>query len=90
MKHFITFKIIPNSPKTKVKAVMCNQSVKIALKAEPEENKENQALLRYLSDILYIPISHIIIQTGETSKQKLISIKGLPYDTIIRRITNAI
>ena len=47
-------------------------SLKIA--APPLNGKANQALIKYLSQILGVPKSRLIISKGATSKRKMISI----------------
>jgi uncharacterized protein (TIGR00251 family) len=51
--------------------------LKIKIAAPPSQGKANQELISYLSDILGIAKSRILIQHGKASKKKLISIVGL-------------
>jgi uncharacterized protein (TIGR00251 family) len=49
-------------------------SFKIRIKARPVDGKANQYLVAYLSKILGVPKSNIVLTTGETSSFKTIEI----------------
>jgi uncharacterized protein (TIGR00251 family) len=58
--------------------------VKIA--APPVKGEANRELLRFLSDILGTARSNITIEKGLTSRRKVISIKGLGQEEVVRGI----
>ena len=58
--------------------------VKIA--APPVKGKANQELVRFLSDILGTAKSNITIEKGLTSRRKVIGIRGLGQDEVVRGI----
>lgn len=55
----------------------------------PEKGKANEALVKYLSDLLGIAKSRIEIQKGTTSRNKVISIQGLSTQNVISRLTES-
>jgi uncharacterized protein (TIGR00251 family) len=61
--------------------------LKVKIAASPVKGKANQELISYLSDILGIAKSQIIIKQGSLSKRKLIIIKGLNQDQLLATIT---
>jgi len=60
-------------------------SVKIA--ATPLKGKANQELIKYLADFLNVARSRLAVIRGQSSRKKLISIKGYSQDEIMRTAT---
>jgi len=58
--------------------------VKIA--APPVKGKANQELVRFLSDILGVAKSSITIEKGLTSRRKVVGIRGLGQEEIVRKL----
>ena len=54
--------------------------------APPVKGKANQELLKFLSRILAVGKSNLAIEKGDTSKRKIIVIKGLTQSQIIERL----
>ncbi len=71
----ISVRVIPNSSKCEIAGII-DGSLKIKLDCPPVEGKANERCIRFLSDILKIPKSDIKIIRGETSKNKVIFLKG--------------
>jgi uncharacterized protein (TIGR00251 family) len=70
----LAVQITPNAKKTEVIGVL-DGALKLKLQAQPIEGKANEALIRYLADVLKLPRSAITITHGQTSKKKLLEIK---------------
>lgn len=69
----LTVQIMPNAKKSEVIGVL-DDALKIRLHAQPIEGKANDALVRYLADVLDVPKSAVTITHGHTSKRKMIEI----------------
>ena len=54
--------------------------------APPEKGKANGELLRFLSDILGVNKSALIIKQGQTNRRKLVSIQGLSDEEITGKL----
>ena len=54
-----------------------NGILNVKITTRPEKGKANEALVKYLSDLLCVAKSSIEIQKGTTSRNKLISIQGI-------------
>src|SRR3990167_6299924 len=63
----------PHARETKILGII-DQRLQVALHSRAHEGEANQALIRYLAQILEIPKSHITIQKGEKSRYKLVMI----------------
>ena len=64
----VKIKIVPNSSKNEL--IIEEDFIKVKVTAQPIENKANKALVEYLSKLLRLPKSCIVIVKGETSKDK--------------------
>ena len=50
--------------------------IKVKVKSQPLDGLANKELIEILSDLLNLPKSKIVIIKGQTSKNKIIKIKG--------------
>lgn len=71
----ITVQITPNAKKSEIIGVL-DDALKLRLQAQPIEGKANEALVRFLADVLNVPKSVVTITHGHTSKRKIIEIAG--------------
>ncbi|RJG10835.1 DUF167 domain-containing protein [Massilia cavernae] len=71
----LAVQITPNAKKTEVIGVL-DDALKLKLQAQPIEGKANEALMRYLAEVLSVPRSAVVITHGQTSKRKLIDVKS--------------
>jgi uncharacterized protein (TIGR00251 family) len=62
----------------------------LKIAAPPVKGRANQALTRFLSDVLQIAKSRLEIEKGLTSKRKLIVITGLSLEQVERRFSNMV
>lgn len=73
-KGYIRVKVIPQSQKNAVRAILADNTVKIAIQKPPEKNKANEELVAFLSKLLKTKQSGIKIISGFTDTTKLIRI----------------
>ena len=72
---YFRIKVIPNQPKTEVRGLMADNTIKIALKSAPEKGKANKELVKFVSIELEIPKESIRISSGLTNRMKVLSIE---------------
>ena len=84
----LSVKAQPGAKQTKVKGVH-GRSLKIAVTAPPEDGKANEALCRYLADLLELPRSQVQLRMGATRREKLFLIPRLDRGEIERRLQAA-
>jgi len=77
----ITIQVQPKSGRNKITRFE-EGVVYIKIAAPPVKGKANQELIKYLSDILEVSKSSIIIEKGATGKRKLVSIQGLTQSEV--------
>ncbi len=69
----LAVQITPNAKKSEVIGPH-EAMLKIRLQAQPIEGKANEALIRYLADMLGVPRKAVVITHGLASKRKIIEI----------------
>lgn len=69
----ISVQITPNAKKSEVIGIL-EDVLKIRLQAQPIEGKANEALVRFLADMLSVPKSAVSITHGHTNKRKVIEV----------------
>lgn len=83
----IAVQITPNAKKSEVLGVL-DDALKIRLQAQPIEGKANEALTRFLADMLDVPKSAVTITHGHTNKRKIIEVasSALTIDAVKRAL----
>lgn len=80
-------RVQPRATKNEVCEVMGGE-LKIRIAAPPVDSAANDALVRFLADVLQCPRSAVQLIRGATSRRKVVSIHGLPVDQIHFRLTS--
>jgi uncharacterized protein (TIGR00251 family) len=62
----------------------------LKIAAPPTEGRANKELIEFLSEILDVSKSRLLIEKGTTSHRKLISVKGLTAENIQEKLSAAI
>lgn len=71
---YFNIKVRPNLPKTRIKEIMTDKTIKLDLAAIPEKNKANQEIINYFSKKFEVFKHNVIIISGKKDKIKLIKI----------------
>lgn len=71
----LKLKVIPRSPRTEFAGEMADGTVKLKLKAVPEDGKANAALIAFLANHYQVPQSAVEILAGATSQRKLVRVR---------------
>ncbi len=77
----LKIKAVPNSSKNRFCGIM-DGALKVKIKAPAVENKANEELIKFLSKELGIPKSQISIDSGNTSKLKIVYIETCSIEQI--------
>lgn len=77
--------------KPKAKTNRCEigeqHTLEIAVTSPPVDNKANDHLQKYLSELLKIPKSSICIIKGHQSRNKAVAIEGISQQTVYERLS---
>lgn len=71
----LALQVTPNAKKSQIIGPLDNV-LKLRLQAQPIEGKANEALIRYLAELLDMPRSRIVITHGHTNKRKIVEAHG--------------
>lgn len=71
----LTLQIVPNARKSEVIGVH-DDALKLRLQAPPIEGKANEALVRFIAELLNLPKSAVSLTHGQTSRRKLLEVRG--------------
>ena len=72
----LAIKAIPNAPRNAV-AGWLGDALKVKVHAPALEGRANDALCSFLAETLGLPRRAVTVQTGDTSRHKLVRIEGL-------------
>jgi len=61
-------------------------ALKLALTAPPVDGKANDACIDFFAKLLKVPRSSVTIAAGQTSRNKVIRVKGLSADEVRERL----
>jgi uncharacterized protein len=78
-------KVIPSSSKDCI-AGWLEDTLKVKVKAPPENNKANKSVIKVLEKTLDLPKGSINISSGETSSRKIIEINGSDDELINKKL----
>ncbi len=78
----IAVRVIPRAKKNEIAAVMADGTLKIKLTSPPVEGQANQALIRFLAELLSVPRQDIEIVAGQTRRNKLVSILNMDKEIV--------
>ena len=78
----LAIRVTPRASRNEIVEILTDGTVRIRLTAPPAEDKANQALIKFLSDILGVPASRIEIVAGATGRDKLVSIIDMDAEEV--------
>jgi uncharacterized protein (TIGR00251 family) len=86
----LSVRVKPRANKNEIVEVLGDGTVKVHLTAPPVEGKANAALLKFLAEILDVPISHLDILVGAGGRDKLISVIDMDSAILHKKIAEHI
>ncbi len=74
----VTFavRVVPRAKRNEVAGVE-GDALKVRLTASPVEGKANEALVRFLADVLRVRRADVTVVAGERARQKVLRVAGL-------------
>ena len=82
-------RVQPRAPKSGV-AGEVDGVLKIRLAAPPVEGQANEELIRLLAELFDTPRRRVAILSGQTSKNKIVSVIGISVDEASRVLAGAL
>ncbi len=84
----IAVKITPNAGRNEISG-LADDVWRIKIAAPPEKGKANKELIEFLSKCLGTKKDNVIIIKGQNSHNKLVMVRGLPQEDVVRRLKSA-
>ncbi|MGQ9495199.1 MAG: DUF167 domain-containing protein [Thermoanaerobaculaceae bacterium] len=78
---WLRVKVVPHAKRQEVLGLVGN-ALKISLTAAPEKGEANANLLRFLAQLFRLPKSHVRLQAGMSSREKLVVLVGIPLSRL--------
>jgi uncharacterized protein len=78
----LTLHIQPGAKRTEVAGIH-GEALKIRLGAPPVDGKANEALIAYLADLLHLPKSRVLLESGLTSRSKRVRVVGVGAEAVV-------
>lgn len=78
-------RIQPNAKKNRINGLV-GDSLKICVCSPPVDGAANTACIKYLSNLLNVSKSKIEIISGEKSRNKILLVKGISKDILLKMI----
>ena len=82
----LTLHIQPGAKKTEF-AGLHGDALKIRLAAPPVDGKANEALIKFVAEVLGLPKSAVSLKSGQTSRRKVLEVLGANSETVAGLIT---
>lgn len=84
-KVLLHLHVQPKASKTRIVGFH-DGCLKIAVAAPPVEGKANKAVVRFLADILGVPVRDVVVTSGTQSRKKAVVVSGQDSAVILRVI----
>ena len=81
----VTFsvRVLPRSSRNEV-AGLAGDALKVKLTAPPVEGAANKLLVEFISEKLHVAKSRVTIVSGQSGRNKLVSVSGIRKDELLR------
>ncbi len=79
-------RVTPRASRNEISEVLSDGTVKIHLTAPPVDGEANEALLKFLSKVLNVPVSHLDVVAGAKGRDKIISVIDMDANTLHKKI----
>lgn len=78
-------RVVPRASRDKIAGIH-DGAVRIRLTAPPVEGAANEALVAFLSSVLRVPKLDIELVSGQTARNKVVSVSGLSREEVLARL----
>jgi hypothetical protein len=82
----LAIRVTPRASSNQIVGVLNDGTIKVHITSDPEDQKSNQVLLSFLSEVLGVPSSRVEIVAGESGRDKLVSVLDMDVETAHQRI----
>jgi uncharacterized protein (TIGR00251 family) len=84
----LAVRVTPRASKNEIVEVLSDGTVKVHLTAPPVEGKANEALVKFLAEVLDVAPARIEVVAGASGRDKLISVLEMDTATVHQKIVD--
>ncbi|HEY0550591.1 MAG TPA: DUF167 domain-containing protein [Verrucomicrobiae bacterium] len=84
---YLHVKVQPRASRNEICEPFGNE-LKVKVAAPPVDSAANEALVKFLAEVLGCPRGSVQLRRGATSRHKVLSIHGLTAEAVAHRIAN--
>lgn len=84
---FLHVKVQPRASRNEIGELLGNE-LKVKIAAPPVDSAANEALVKFLAEVLGCPRGSVQLVRGAASRHKILSIRGLTAELVAERIAN--
>jgi hypothetical protein len=81
-------RVHPRAKRDEISGEM-GDALKVSLTAPPVEGRANEACIRFFAELLQVPRSSVTIAAGESSRNKVVRIRGVTAAQVEERLRKA-
>ena len=78
-------KVHPRAKKDAITGEL-GDALKVSLTTPPVEGRANEACIEFFAKLLKVPHSSVTIASGQSSRNKIIQVVGIPAEEVMRRL----
>lgn len=82
----VAIRVTPRASKNEIVEILSDDTVKVHITAPPVEGEANEALLKFLAEVLGVPKSRLDIVAGASGRDKIISVIDMDAETLHSKI----
>ncbi len=82
----LAVRVTPRASRNEIVEVLSDGTVKVHLVAPPVEGKANEALVKFLAEVLEVAPSRIDVVAGASGRDKLVSVLDMDAETLHKKI----
>jgi len=82
----LAVRVTPRASRNEIVELLDDGTLKVRIAAPPSDNEANEALIKFLADVLGVPKPRLDIVAGASGRDKLISIMDMDAETAHQRI----
>ncbi|HMB24237.1 MAG: DUF167 domain-containing protein [Chloroflexota bacterium] len=82
----LAVRVTPRANQNEIVELMEDGTIKVRIAAPPSDSEANEALIKFMAEVLGVPKSRLDIVAGASGRDKLISIVDMDAETAHQRI----
>jgi len=86
----VALRVQPGARRTALVARLASGEWKLAVSAPPEAGRANEAVLKWLGDLLGVRRASVTLVRGASSRSKLVEVEGVSAEAAERRLAAAL